>query len=312
MDKKSCETNKSAGKSAKVLIPVDFSSKNSLAVKVGFELARRLDREVELIHASVIADPGIVPQFPDDFNGLDNEASEIEEIELQKEVDAMDEKLMAKLKKQISGLQEKGEIPAISFGSVLSPGMPEEVIAEYCALSKPAVIVMATRGCEKRKEELVGSVTAEVIDHAVAPVMTVPEEYTFAGFKSIINICAFCNGDDGDIKAIGSLMEMFDNPEVKIFLFPASDKFKGKSFADLMNPVKEKLMAGYPNAEFSVFGEEVARNLREEAEKFFIRENIQMILAPNRKRSALSRFFHPGLAHKILYEIDFPMLAIPL
>ena len=312
MQSKDQHNDSSTGDGAKVLIPVDFSPKGDLAVNVGFELARRLDKTVELIHASTIPDPGVIPQFPDDFNGMDNENAEIEEMEMSMEVHSIDVNSMQNLKKRIRDLQDSGSLPKLSFKSVIAPGMPEEVIAEYCAVTPPAVIVMATRGCEKRKEELIGSVTAEVIDHSIAPVFTVPEDYTFIGFKEIVRICAFCYFDEGDHKAIEKLMTMFGRPEVKIYLFPASDKIKGEKAETALQALKERLSSEYPNSEFSFYKNRPDLKPRDQAECLFVDEKIQMILAPNRKRNAISRFFHPGLAHRILYEIDFPMLAIPV
>ena len=301
-----------AGNSTRVLIPVDFSPKGNLALKVGFELARRLSRKVTLLHASVIADPMIEPQFPDDFNGMDNENAEIEEMELTEEVHEIDEKSMKDLKTKLKRLQTSGDYPDIEFDTVIAPGMPEEVIAEYCANTPPTVIVMATRGRVKRHEELVGSVTAEVIDHCLAPTFTVPEDYTFAGFKDIVRICALCNFEDGDISAISNLMEMFGNPEVKIYLFPAVDKYKGAQLSANLQQLQERLAPEYPNSEFIVGTPENMKNLREEAEAMFASQSIQMILVPNRKRNPIARFFNPGLAHKILYEADIPMLAFPV
>lgn len=254
----------------------------------------------------------IEPQFPDDFNGMDNENAEIEEMELSEEIHEIDEKSMSELKARLLKMQGAGALPSIEFDTVLAPGMPEEVIAEYCAVTPPSVIVMATRGCQKRKEELIGSVTAEVIDHCLGSVFTVPEDYTFSGFKEIVRICAFCFCDGNDAEAIARLMEMFDNPSVKIYLFPATDKYKGELLLEKLDSLRQQLAVRYPNSDFLVGSRIEGKNLREEAESLFVEESIQLILAPNRRRNAIARFFNPGLAHKILYEIDFPMLAIPV
>lgn len=304
--------NTSTGISGKVLIPVDFSHKGSLAIEIGFELAKRLNKDVELLHASVIANPTIFPQFPDDFNGMDNENAEIEEVELEEEVHSIDSRSMLKLKNSIKGRQMAGEIPSVKFDTVLTPGMPEEVIAEYCAMTPPSIVVMATRGCEKRKEELVGSVTAEVIDHSLAPVITIPEDYSLSKFNEIERICAFCNFDNGDCEAIEAMMKLLGNPSLKIYLFPATDKFKLEVTNQKLTEISNSLATSFSNARFQAVTVKNEKNLREEAEAFFVDESIQMILAPNRKRNAIARFFNPGLAHKILYEIDFPMLAIPV
>lgn len=300
------------GNSAKVLIPVDFSPKCDLAIKVGFELARRLGHEIELIHASVIANPTLIPQFPADNSGFDTEEAEIEEMELENAVEKIDSSSMRRLEDGIKKMQSSGDLPEVPFKTIIAPGMPEEVIKEYCDLHNPEVIVMSTRGKDKRREELIGSVTAEVIDHCIAPVLTVPEDYTFSGFKEIVRIVAFCYFDEGDFTAISNLMKMFSDPEVTIYLFPATDKVKGEACSRQLAELQTRLKGAFPKSEFKVSEVSNSKDLRESAEALFIKEKIQMILAPNKRRNALSRIFNPGLPHKILYEIDFPMFAIPV
>lgn len=304
--------NTPTGDSARVLIPVDFSPKDTLSLKVGFELARRLDKKVTLLHASSFDIPVMTPEFPDDFNGMDNETEEMEEMLIDSEIHENDVDSMSDLKRSINRLQSEESFPKIEFNDVIATGMPEEVIAEYCVASPPAVVVMATRGKEKRREDLIGSVTAEVIDHCLAPVFTVPEGYSFSGFKSIVRVCVFCYFDEGDYSSVASLMRMFDNPDVKIFLFPATDKLKGAKCLEALGSLQGQLRDAFPNSEFQIGDYSADLNLRQQAEEMFRKNDIQMILAPNRKRNALARFFSPGLAHKILYEIDFPMLAIPV
>lgn len=304
--------NNSAGNSAGVLIPVDFSPAAMLSVEVGFELARRLSEGVTLIHASVVPEPAALPQFPDDFNGMDNTENEIEQMELDREVRVIDDRSMDGLRKKIAALQQQGALPQIPFDTVVAPGMPEEVIRELCVAKPPKVVVMATRSNERRREELIGSVTAEVIDQSFAPVLTVPQDYTFHGFKEIVRICAFCHFDGGDFEAVSRLLNMFNCPEVSICLFPVSDRYAGIERTHRLRQLQGSLKEAFPNSEFTIADVDSESNLRTRAEELFEKERIQMILAPNRRRNALSRFFHPGLAHKILYEIDFPMLAIPV
>lgn len=312
MDRPFQNKRKHTGNGSNVLIPVDFSAKGFLAVSVGFELARRLQCDAVLLHASVVPSPPPVPQFPDDFNGIDNEEAEMQEVEMERDIHAVDVRSMDELKSKISSLQKKGSLADVKFTTLLEPGMPEEVIAEYCTLNPPKVVVMATRSREKRLEELIGSVTAEVIDHGYAPVLSVPEEYSFHGFRDIVRICAFCHLDQGDFAAISKLLDMFNRPEVKIFLFPAVQKVQGIKLTHELRMLQTKLKNAFPNSDFIIPEIENRGNAREEVEALFKKEDIQMILAPNRYRNALSRFFNPGLAHKILYEIDFPMLAIPV
>ncbi|MCH5214080.1 MAG: universal stress protein [Muribaculaceae bacterium] len=301
-----------AGNGTDVLVPVDFSEKSELAVNVGFELARRLGYGVTLIHATSVVTQEQFLQFPDDLYGLDTNSAEIEEMEVQSAVNKIDAQRMHELEEQVKALQASNKLPDIAYKTVTAAGTPEEVIKDYCSAQKPPVIVMATRGKEKRSEELIGSVTAEVIDQAIAPVMTVPEHYTFCGFKAIVNICAFCYFDEGDTIAIKHLMEMFGHPEVTIHLFPAVSKPKGEAMKEKLQALETSLKKEYPQANFKAADVADIENLRSEVEKYFQAHNIQMILAPNKRRYGLGRIFNPGLAHKVLYEVDFPMFAFPV
>ena len=40
--------------------------------------------------------------------------------------------------------------------------------------------------------------------------------------------------------------------------------------------------------------------------------NIEMLVVPNRKKNAFMRIFNPGIAHRLLFERDLPLLALPV
>ena len=40
--------------------------------------------------------------------------------------------------------------------------------------------------------------------------------------------------------------------------------------------------------------------------------DYDLIVVPNRRRNAFSRLFNPGLAHRLLFHTDIPMLVIPV
>ena len=63
--------------------------------------------------------------------------------------------------------------------------MPEETIVEYAKENKPEMIVMGTRGAGKKEKELIGSVTAEVLDSCRFPVLTVPESVNLSNIDDI-------------------------------------------------------------------------------------------------------------------------------
>jgi nucleotide-binding universal stress UspA family protein len=43
-----------------------------------------------------------------------------------------------------------------------------------------------------------------------------------------------------------------------------------------------------------------------------LQNSFDLIVVPNKKKNLLSRVFNPGLAHRLLFHADIPMLVIPV
>ncbi|MDE6503606.1 MAG: universal stress protein, partial [Muribaculaceae bacterium] len=39
---------------------------------------------------------------------------------------------------------------------------------------------------------------------------------------------------------------------------------------------------------------------------------MEIIVMPNKRKNALARLFNPGLAHRMLFHCDIPMLVVPV
>lgn len=210
----------------------------------------------------------------------------------------------------IKKLQNEGELSDIRFSTQVSQGLPEEVISEYCRVSPPGLIVMATRGKRRREADMIGSVTAEVLDTCRVPVFTVPENISFIGVENITRLIFFCNMDQKDIYSIDSLMSMFDCPKVDVTLIPVSDA-PDESVKRKVNELQAFLSSKYPIAEFDAVTL-TKKNFRQDLETTVESRGIQLLIVPNKKTNIFSRLFKPGIAHRILFERDMPMLALPV
>ena len=258
---------KMAGISGELLIPVDFSDYSMLACRVGFALAQRCRL---------------------------------------KPVQKESERLMRAFKHRIKTAQGEGTLPDIKFSTILSEGIPEDVILQYCRMTPPALVVMATRGIHRKERDLIGSVTAEVLDSCRA----VPQNYGFTTLASIKRLAFFCNLDQNDILSVDTLLRLFDYPEVEITLIPVNPR-SGSRTSDKIEALRKYMASNYPAAQFhaKVIGEE---NFRADFEKFEQEKGIQLMVVPNRKKNILSRLFNPGMAHKLLFEREIPLLALPV
>ena len=73
----------------------------------------------------------------------------------------------------------------MNYSYVLREGLPEEEIVTFTKEYKPSIIVMGTRGKDQKDADLIGSVTAEVIEMTHVPLIAIPENTPFKDFKDI-------------------------------------------------------------------------------------------------------------------------------
>mgnify|MGYP000408817485 FL=1 len=68
---------------------------------------------------------------------------------------------------------------------MLREGIPEEEILRYAKEYRPVIIIMGTRGKNQKDIDLIGSVTAEVIERSRVPVLAIPENTPFKQFSEV-------------------------------------------------------------------------------------------------------------------------------
>lgn len=300
------------GHTGKLLIPVDFNDYSKMACKVGFDIAALLDLQPVILHA--YPTPIFSPSFSLDESanlGIDNSLEEeYNEVELSHDLQKQGKRRMKDLIDSIKEMQKEGTIPAIPFINMIEDGVPEDVIKDYCRINSPALVVMVTRGKEKKGEQLIGSVTAEVLDNCRVPVFSIPENYHFNGIDKIKELIFFCNLDQHDLITMDTFMRMFDYPVVNITLVPLNEKQDKETKNKLVN-LKGYFNKTYPAAHFTsvIFS---PKSFMLDFNNYESQRGIEMIVVSNRRRNAFMRLINPGIAHRLLFERDLPLLAIPI
>lgn len=288
-----------------ILIPVDFSYYSVLAVKIGFEFAKRLNLNPLIMHCYQLPSFSVSIPMQGDCDSIadpQEDAGMLQENAL---------KAMTEFKNKIRMLQTDGEIENVLFSTAVARGIPEDVILQYTKVNSPRLVVMATRGKNKKEQELVGSVTAEVLDACRVPVFTVPDNYNHIAVCDIKNLVYFCNLDSQDVLSVDMLMRMFDYPDVNITLIPVNDRIDPYTIGNRINSLQDYFNASYPLSTFS--SAVLSRNsFRENLDSLIHHNNIQLFVVPNKKKNIIARIFRPGMAHRILFERDMPMLALPV
>lgn len=295
-----------AGMSPTLLIPVDFSSHSKLAVEVGFDLAARLHLTPVLLHAFV------TPYFQGqiDAENPDNGIEEMDNAQLELNLEQQATVELDRLKSNIRRRILDGTLPKLEFKSELREGVPEEVILQYSRKTPPSFIVMATRGASRRSRELIGSVTAEVLDSCRVPLFIVPENKTMPAIRDINKVVFFCNLDQQDILAMDTFQRMFSYPDdAEIYLVSVNPR--ATVVAKKLDGLKHYFTENYPTSVFHALPLNIAGDFRGDFEKVMERHQIQLLVVPNRRRNIFQRLFNPSVAHRLLFEKDVPMLALP-
>ncbi len=299
---------KMTGMGNTLLIPVDFSHMSLAAVKLGFLLAEKFNVEPVVLHA--FASPSYIGENSEELYNVDLSDQIVDESIQTDSLKRAASLELLKFKKIIVEEQEAGELPDVKFSTSLLEGIPEQVIQEYCKANNPVVVVMATRGIHKKGIDLIGSVTAEVIDACRVPIVTVPENFKPGGLMHSKRIVVFCTFTGYDSLVVRWLMRTFDYPSAEFYLVAAGDR-PVLSPDRKLSELCDYFTKTYPTASFHA-DKQLNAGFDKRVSDLIENEKIDLMIVPNKKSSAISRFFKPTLAHKILFEKDIPLIVLPV
>lgn len=289
----------------KILVPTDFSDNSFNAMRVAMRVASQIGCEVEFMYAYMEPMNRETIQLSDayDYQLADLEATQ----RLQEEAKMM----MKRFTERVKAEMKEGKLPAVKYNSIVVEGLPEEAIVEYSREHKPPLIVMGTRAAQNKEADLIGSVSAEVLDSCRVPVITIPENVDTTGMK-VKRVAFFCNLDQEDMLAIDALYRFFPDSSLEVTLVHVPPTGLRRQLL----PIKQT-------------GENLLKYCREHYEKYqfeLSKENLQkiavnmgqegkrydMLCIPNKRKSAIARVFNPSIAHRVIFRADVPMLVIPV
>ena len=204
----------------------------------------------------------------------------------------------------------KGEYPDVKFETMLRDGIPEEVILKYSKKEKPLLIVMGTRGESQKDLELIGSVTAEVIDRSRSFVYAIPENAPEKVFGNVSKVALVTNFDQRDLVAFDKLIRTFSSYNFKLELLHLNDKEDSRLWDEIkLAGIKEYFKKQYPQIEidYTVVDEtQLLNNL----EKYVAEKSIDVLCITNYKRNVFTQLFNPSIARKMVFHSNTPILVI--
>ena len=288
------------------LVPVDFSEHSFKAALVTARIAKREEASMTLLYSYL--DPYIAGnvQFSNSLT------YEIGETGAREALVQNARRLMENFAERLRGAMKRGEVPVVPFTQKVVEGVPEDAIVDYAKMASPHLIVMGTRSAARKERDMIGSVTAEVLDEGRFTVLTVPEPLTAETSIHPLGILFFSNLDQDDILALDALYRLYPgNIKVELAYFPQRKRMADAAAAKAMERLCEYCRANFTDYTFSVRNP-VRLSSDTDFENIRASGNFDLVVIPNRRRNAFSRLFNPGLSHNILFRTDIPMLVIPV
>lgn len=286
----------------RILVPVDFSDYSMKACQFAFNLANEINAKVKILHIY------FNPFYPSDMPLTDIFSMEGKDNQSFGSIVAKVKEDMKVLCSRIDSQVSNGVFPQVNYSYVLKEGLPEEEIVSFSKEYEPDFIVMGTRGKNQKDIDLIGSVTAEVIDRAQIPVIAIPENTHFSDFNQVKNVSFFTNFTQRDLIAFEQMMRVFKDTRPKIFLSHITSQKKTWDEIKLQGVISY-FKKQYPELEFE-YQFLKTDDLIEDVEKFTRSKHIDVLVLTASKRNIFARLFNPSIARKVLFHSDTPLFVL--
>jgi len=283
-----------------ILVPIDFNDLIPKTIDFGFFFAENMAAEVVFMNVY------FSPVFTISMNSNEVSTYSISDSELLRKIinnaNQEVENLTAAIKKRIA----KGVLPNIPFRFELKEGVPEDQILDYCKNNNPQLVVMGTRG-KKIDNEVIGSVTAEVMEACVSPVFAVPYQMSHNSPEDITKVAFLTNFDQKDLIAIDRTISLFNSEKLEIYFIHASERNEPWDEVMLAG-IKSYFSGHYPRLKthYAILGSSYSP---EKIESYMKDKDISILAFNTRRRRLLSRLFNPGLAYKMVLYSDIPLFV---
>jgi nucleotide-binding universal stress UspA family protein len=287
----------------RILVPVDFSVHSLNACDYAAALADKLHAEIKLLH-TYYNPTSVASAFPDAFSyelGMGNLGKDIEKS-------AKEEMIL--FKDRLNDRFKSMNIQHVKLTTTVLHGLPGDEIFEVGSKYKPQLIVIGTRGKDLKKNDLVGHVTAEIIESSDFPVFAVPKESTFKQFENS-NLLYVTDFDDPDFSAFRKLMSIVSPFNMKIFCIHVGDEKNNPYDAFQMENLQKrisKIYGDFPVECHLIKSKDIVKGING-----FVKDHaIDIIAMTSKKHNFIYRIFNQSNARKILFQTSVPLLVFPV
>lgn len=285
----------------RILVAVDFSIYSMKACQVAFNIAKKVNAKVKILHVYYnIYYPSHIP-FADNLKR--------EEVLLDKV-----RKQMLDLCMDIDQKISDKEWPSVNYSYSIREGIVEEEIENFVLEYKPFLLILGSKGIHDNQFSIVGNVTADVIEMTNVPVLAVPAGITTESLLKVKHIALLTNLQPRELSSFHNLVSiLYPYPDIKITLVHVTNSAKKKrkeewSEHELMQ-MKAHFVEKYKD--FNIDYELIdSPNIIAALNKFVEEKDITVVCVNTRRRNLLGRIFAPSISRKLLARSNTALLVL--
>ena len=270
-----------------ILVPFSFSEYSFQAGRIAFYWAEKTNASLLFLHITTQKDTSL----------------------LELEID--------NIKTQYIKEIEENNLPDISFEFHLKQGVIEDIIKQYDKKLHPILVIMGTRDKKQKQTDLIGSVTAEVMEQIKTPVLAIPNEIFLKPLERIKNIAIATSLGKHYLLNYDKGMQFFKQYTGNIHLLHVieTDEIENKEAYDIkqqkMQDLLDKARLAYPQANITAKFIEPTQSRARELNFYAETNQTDLIVVKKSNRMwLLNKLLFASTAQNLVFHAETALLVI--
>lgn len=268
-----------------ILVPTDFSQLSKFALKYAIKIANKLDGNVTVVHIITIT-RAIRISMREKMRALDHNLMISAEADLERLIKTLSE-------------QYKTNHP-IKYQVVRGSYFPSTLMKEAKRL-RSGLVVMGTRGASGLTKAVLGSNTNSVIEVSHVPVLAVPENADFKGFRNVVYASDLRNVEQ-ELEILVRYIEKFESTIHLIHIVPPET-----NIADSEAKIESVLRKfSYKNVVTLVL---VDNDIHSAIDQYVEISKADVLAMFTHELSFFEKVFDKSMTRKMAFQSRIPLLA---
>lgn len=188
-------------------------------------------------------------------------------------------------------------------------GFAADEIVRLSSSTSTDMIIMGTTGASNLLERVFGSVSSHVAQKSQCPVIFVPVDAEFTGFKEMLYASSYPKAEQLLIGTIGNFAKLFDARLHFVHILEGDSD--GDLVAQQMHAVKvEQLLSRVGGVGRYKLAEMESESIVQGILRYARKNSIDLVTVSTRQRNFLEKIFHRSVTKRMLFSTNLPLMVI--